>query len=277
MKVFVALPIYDARIHADIVNCLMREQAIALRQGDEIELCISHGSAGIAQARNQLATKFLESNCDRLFFLDNDVTWEAGDLLKLAKMPVDFVGGCYPLKRVGERYPIAFLEHDPKGFKGIPLSETTALIEVEGLPTGFLALSRTVFEKMLKHDPSRGLTEQLGQKSYCFFEMPYVDGHLYGEDLYFCRKWIEMDEKIYLYPELSLTHWDFRPTPHQGHIGNWLKNRDKPQLDLQTEINKLALNIEKFKNVKGLPNGCNQAPIPLENVPQEPQGISINS
>lgn len=266
MKIFVAVPIYDARIHVDVVNCLMREKDEAFRSGDEIQLCISHGSAGIAQARNQLATLFMDSNCDRLFFLDNDITWQAGDLLKLAKMPVDFVGGCYPLKRIGERYPIAFLPHDPNGFKGIDLGNQTALIEVEGLPTGFLALSRTVFEKMLAHDPTRGLTEQLGQKAYCFFEMPYVDGHLYGEDLYFCRKWIEMGEKIYLYPELNLTHWDFRPTPHQGHIGEWLKNRDNPQFDLQGEVNKLAENMEKFKNLKGIPNGKNDA-IPSPSLP----------
>ena len=273
MRILVAIPIYDGRIHAEIVNCLMREQREAFRSGDEIELCISHGSAGIAQARNLLATQFLDGNYDRLLFLDNDVTWETGDLLKLCKMPVEFVGGCYPLKRVGERYPIAFLPNTPP-FQGIDLGNNTALIEVEGLPTGFLALSRSVFEKMLKASPDRGLTEQLGQKCYCFFEMPYVDGHLYGEDLYFCRKWIEMGEKIYLYPELSLTHWDFRPTPHQGHIGNWLKNRDKPQLDLNAEINKLAANIENFKNSKGMKNGKDAIPGPT--IPQAPQGISTN-
>lgn len=267
MKILVAIPIYDGRVPAQVMNALFNEQAEAFRNGDEIFLHINYGSAGIAFARNMMATAFLDSDCDRLFFLDSDITWETGDLLKIAKMPVDFVGGCYPLKRLGEKYPVAWLPHDPKGFKGIPLSENTALIEVEGLPTGFLALSRRVFEKFLKAYPDRGLTEQLGHKCYCFFEMPFIDGHLYGEDLYFCRKWIEMGEKIYLYPEATLVHWDFRATPHMGHIGNWLRGRENPQPqpnEFQDHLTKLTENMgdlaKKIEHiVKGNPNGKNDA------------------
>lgn len=245
MKIMVALPIYDARLPFQTMCCLFSEQAEAFRRGDELEVVVSHGSAGIAQARNQLATIFMDSDFERLFFLDHDITWERGDLLRVAHHPVDFVGGAYRLKRSNEAYPVAWL-NDEKGFKGIPLSEDTALLEVEGVPTGFLALSRNVFEKMLKAHPNRGLTQQLGQKAYCFFQMPFVDGHLYGEDLYFCREWIEMGEKIYLDPELNLTHWDFRPMPHIGNIGKWLKSRvtegqEKPALDILSEIKNLEV------------------------------------
>jgi hypothetical protein len=252
MKILVAIPKYDGMIPAQTTVCLLKEQVIALKNGDELNFIISYGSAGIAQARNQLATEFLDSDYDRLFFLDHDITWEGGDLLKVAKMPVDFVGGAYRFKKVGEWYPVSWLR-DEKGLKGIQLSEDTALLEVEGLPTGFLAISRKVFKKMLDKFPERS-RESLKEKHHGFFQMPIIDGHLYGEDLYFSRIWIEMGEKIYLYPELNLIHWDFRPTPHHGHIGNWLKNRDKPQLDLEKEIEKLTANMEKTKHMKGLDN-----------------------
>jgi len=250
MKIFVAIPVYDGKILGQVVTNLFLEQAEAIKNGDELHLFIGYGSAGIAQSRNLCVTNFMKSDCDKLMFVDNDITWEPGDLIKLCKMPVDFVGGAYRLKRIGERYPVAFLPHDPKGFKGIQLTENTALIEVEGLPTGFLSLSRKVFEKMMVAHPERTTEIKDGEREYCFFHMPFVDGHLYGEDLYFCRTWLEMGEKIYLYPDLNLIHWSSQPTPHYGNMGKWLKDRDKPQIDFQDEINKLAANMEKHKNTK---------------------------
>lgn len=222
MKIFVAIPVYDGKLHVQLVRSLLNEQVLAVANGDDFTVNFLSSNAGIAQGRNQLATEFLDSGFDRLVFLDSDVTWEPGDLVRLAHQPVDFVGGCYRLKREKESYPIAWLP-DPEG-KGLWANEQ-GLLQVEGLPTGFLALSRHVFQSMLDRHPERELTIQCGQKAFCFFQMPLVDGHLYGEDFYFCREWLEGGGKIYLDPMLKLTHWDFNPTPHVGCIGEWLRNR----------------------------------------------------
>lgn len=206
------------------------EQAAAFANGDDFSVNFLSSNAGIVQGRNQLATEFMDSGFDRLIFLDSDVTWELGSIVKLAHHPVDFVGGCYRLKRKEEQYPIAWIRGTAgQEFRGIDLGDNKALLEVEGVPTGFLSLSRKVFETMLEKRP-RDLTTQCGHKCYAFFQMPVMDGHLYGEDFFFCREWQELDGKIYLDPELKLTHWDFNPTPHVGHIGNWLKNRSNQEL-----------------------------------------------
>lgn len=220
MKIFVAIPTYDRKLDINVVIALLSEQAVAIANGDILKINFLSGNAGIAQARNQLATEFMESDFDRMFFLDADITWEIGNIVKLAHSPVDFVGGGYRLKREEESYPIAWLR-DGKDL----WSDTNGLIEVEGVPTGFLSLSRKVFQTMLDKYPERELTVQCGHKAYCFFQMPLVDGHLYGEDLYFCREWLESGGKVYLSPEIKLTHWNYNPTAHEGHVGQWLKNR----------------------------------------------------
>jgi hypothetical protein len=71
----------------------------------------------------------------------------------------------------------------------------------------------------------------MGQKNFCYFQFIFKDGQFYGEDIFFCREWIEKGGKIFLDPEIALTHWGFAPTPHPGHIGNWLKNRS-PQVEV---------------------------------------------
>lgn len=224
MRIFVAIPVYDGKLHVQSVRALLNEQSIALGNGDDFTVSFLSSNAGIAQGRNQLATEFMDSGFDRMVFLDSDVTFETGAIVKLAHQPVEFVAGCYRYKKPTEEYPIRWLK-DTGGelFNGIDLGNNKALIEVEGVPTGFLALSRNVFQAMLDKFPERGKTVQCGHLAYCFFQMPLVDGVLFGEDYYFCREWKNLGGKIFLDPEIELTHWDFNPTPHTGHIGDWLK------------------------------------------------------
>jgi hypothetical protein len=97
------------------------------------------------------------------------------------------------------------------------------LLEVTTLPGGFLSLSRKVFETLKAAHPERGY-EHFGNQAHCYFQMLFTEGHLFGEDSYFCKEWRDTGGKVFLDPELTLTHWDFN-RPFKGHIGNWLKGR----------------------------------------------------
>lgn len=221
MKIFVAIPGYDRKLDYEIVRCLIDEKALAIGNGDDITFAYLSGDAGIAGARNQLVQNFLDSDFDKLFFLDNDVSFELGAILKLAHMPVDFCGGAYRHKIEEESYPIEFLADPNK--EGISLLRC-GLIEVAKIPTGFMCLSRKVFEVLKKAHPDRSYSHH-GIPSYCYFQIKFQDGSFYGEDFLFCKEWQDTGGKIYLDPELKLTHWALRAMPYEGHIGNWIKNR----------------------------------------------------
>lgn len=222
MKIFVAIPVYDGKLGIDSVKSLMAEQALAIGLGDEFQINFMTGNAGIVQGRNQLSYEFMESDFDRLVFLDSDVTFEPGSLIKLAYMPVDFVGGCYRHKRAQESYPIIWQN------KSELWVNKYGLLEVESLPTGFLALSRKVFETIRDKFPERAHTH-FGEKSFSYFQMPVQGGILYGEDFFFCREWRALGGHIFLDPEINLTHWGFNPVPHVGNIGKWLKSQPAPE------------------------------------------------
>lgn len=221
MRIRVAVPVYDGKVHVKFMLGLLTEQAIAHGFGDAIEFSFVTGNAGIVQARNQLAHEFMASSDDRLVFLDADITFEPGALVKLAHRPEAVVGGAYRHKQDEESYPILWLP-DAEG-KGLWANEN-GLIEVQALPTGFLAIDRSVFDKFQTQWPER-LQAHMGHVSFTYFQMPFIDGAHYGEDYYFCKEWRELGGKIYLDPEIKLTHWSFNPTPHVGHIGGWLKSR----------------------------------------------------
>lgn len=221
MKIFVAIPTYDGKLFSKLSKCLMDEKIIAHGLGDELCVSILPGCSHPAMGRNQLAQDFMESDFDRLFFLDSDITFDLGAIIKTCHMPFDFVGGGYRYKFETENYPVGWL-NDPEK-KGLWTNEY-GLLEVHTLPGGFMALSKNVFGKIKEKFPDRG-SEHFGKKTHAYFSMPFESGHLWGEDSHFCKLWRETGGQIYIDPELELTHWNFDPVPFKGHIGNWLKNR----------------------------------------------------
>lgn len=218
MKVIVAIPVYDGKLPVQVVRSLLEERSIAEKCGDDLQIRFLPSCSHPAMGRNQLAQDFLDSDADRLVFLDADVTFEPGALVKIARHKVDFVGGAYRFKFHEENYPVGWITE-----KSELWSNELGLIEVAVLPGGFLSLSRNVFETLKAAHPDREY-EHFGKKAFCFFQMPFHGGALYGEDSFFCKEWRNAGGTVYLDPELELTHWDFN-TPYKGHIGNWLKRR----------------------------------------------------
>ena len=217
MKVLVSIPTYDGKLMAEVVRSLLNEQLYAEKLGIELEFRFLSNCSHPAMGRNQLASEFLSSDADKIFFLDSDISFAPGSIVRLAYFPVDIVGGAYRYKFDAENYPIGWLDEKELW------SNDLGLIEVKSLPGGFLCIARNVFETFKKAFPERAYSH-FEHDSFGFFQMRFQDGMLWGEDSYFCKEWADLGGKVYLYPELELTHWDFNK-PYKGHVGNWLKNR----------------------------------------------------
>lgn len=195
----------------------MLEQSLACQVGDEIFPCFIPNCSHPAIGRNQLVQAFIDSDCDRLIFLDSDITFEPGSLIKIARQTKDFVAGCTRHKAEPETYPIGWL---PK--KELWWNEDKCL-EIAMIGTAFMSLSRNVFDILKAKYPGREFNHY-GKDMYCYFQTPFQDGSLFGEDTYFCKEWTAAGGKIFLNPEIELTHWDFNK-PYVGHIGKWLRAR----------------------------------------------------
>ncbi len=226
MKILVAVPVYARALPIQTVKCLMREQLHALFvDGDEFHFHFLPACSHAAMGRNQIAADFLNGPCDVLVFVDADVTTETtGAVAKIARLALNHqqvVGGAYRYKHDPESYPVGWFGGP---LKGVALSDSAALIEVKTLPGGFLAIPREVFVKLKAAHPERKY-DHAGHSFHCFFQFAFVDGSMYGEDALFCKEWLALGGKIYLDPEIALTHWD-ESRPYAGHIGNWLKRQN---------------------------------------------------
>lgn len=218
MKIFVAIPVYDGKLPVSTVRALLNEQAAANLTGDTLETRFLPGCSLIPMARNQLAEEFMASDCDRLVFIDGDLSWELGAVLKVAHHPVDFCGGAYRYKSDDENYPVGFIQD-----RADLWSNELGLIEVSALPGGFMSLSRDVLYKLREEYPDE-VYQHFGHKAHAWFQSPFAHGQLCGEDGFFCKRWRDLGGQIWLDPELTLTHIGGSPE-YTGRIGDWLKNR----------------------------------------------------
>lgn len=218
MNLFLAIPAYDGKVGVETVRALLNEQGAAALLGVDLQVALLPGCSLITMARNQMVADFLATDCDRMVFVDADVSWEPGALIRLAMHPVDVVGGAYRYKKDAESYPVRWIDKpelwaDPE----------TGLLEVESVPGGFLAISRAAFTRLAEAHPDRAYTHE-GRAFHGFFHAPVGNGRIWGEDTAFCNDWRELGGQVWLDPEPTLTHTG-GAQHYAGCIGGWLRNR----------------------------------------------------
>ena len=210
----------------------------------------------VDDARNAVVREFLGTDIPILVFVDDDVGWTAQDLVKIVKY-VDathpIVGGIYPLKEADmrEAYPVRLGEPPYQ-------ADDKGLLEVVGLPTGFMAIRRDVLVAIDTQNAdrrywSRDANKKTERPFPIVFERAHADGLRWGGDYNFCRSAAKLGYKSFCDPEMDFTH----EGAHQwsGHFGNYLRDQNgiiHPKLrDAWDKINAGEAEIDDFRAVFG--------------------------
>lgn len=232
-RVFLASPVYDG-LGAGFTFAYFETAAALAKAGIGAEPAILAGDCHVDDARNRLVRDFLLSDCTDLVFLDSDLRWDAEDLISLLRHDENIVAATYPVREGDERYPIRMLDATAQADSG-------GLIEVEGVPTGFLRIRRNVLEALASKAVSyRCKTDRRGYIPL-IFERTIVNGDRWGGDYNFCRKARALGERVMLDPEIYLEHYgkDFRC----GSFGAWL--RDANDTTLSDALSRIRLGRER--------------------------------
>ena len=219
MHVMIAIPAYTGLVHMATMRSLLADTIALIKRGDTFTLVDDIGNALIADSRSIIASKFWESDCDCLVFVDNDVVWQEGALLRLVDAPKDLICGIYPKRRDPIEYPIHYLDKpelwaDPE----------TGLLEIKSAATGFMKISRACIGKMIEAYPDQHFyTAERDKKFWPIFDHIFEDGYKWGEDYSFCIRWRKIGGQVWIDPEIAMGHVGYKV--FQGHLGNWLRNR----------------------------------------------------
>lgn len=190
-----ATPSYD-NPSAAYTFAISRSRQALYMAGIRSAYLLLTGNCHVDDARNAIVYDFLQSDCTELMFLDADVDWEPESLVQICKRDLDIVGGVYPYRREGsETMPVRMMD----GARAID-----GLLEVDGLPTGFMKIKRHVLEKLAKVAPK--YWDKIYETALVFDRPTPVDGVRWGGDVDFCNRWKAMGGRIFADLELRLGH-----------------------------------------------------------------------
>ncbi len=215
-KVFLAVAVYD-KPGAHFTFALAHTTAALAEAGIGWELAIYSGNCHVDSSRNRLARDFLKSDCTDYMSLDADVAWAPKDLIELLGYDRDVVAGVYPKKHGDDTYPLLM-------FDGEIWSDRDGLIEVKGVPTGFLRIRRGVLQRLADEAVHYNARNEAQDGAMALiFERQVIDGTLWGGDYVFCRKARAAGYKIYIAPEMRFEHSG--EESWTGCVGAWLRQR----------------------------------------------------
>ena len=199
MKVFIATPSYCGLPSPRFLDSLEATEKALRMRGDDLSFNLIQGSRIIQTARNELARKFLETDSDVLFFIDDDLGWDVKGFLTLIDSQFDVSCGAYPYRQT-EDWAIV-LHTTPEGY---PTGFRNWLATAD-CGAGFLCIRRSVLEKIKDATPDLAYTEN-DKACHDFFPQGVKNGRFWGEDFAFCELWRSLGGKIWCWPQMTFDH-----------------------------------------------------------------------
>lgn len=198
------------------------------------DMHLFEGGVHVDDARNYVIQAFLQSECTDLFFLDDDLGWQAKDFVRVLRAPGDIVGGTYPHKDDGNSFPFS------PGL-GERQANEHGLFEMPKIATGFMRIRREVLQALYDDEIAkgryfwqsgddagsssipaarivqRGFPDELGLEDY-------AEGNKYQSgDYILCLKARRLGFKCWLDPEMHFAHCGMKAWT--GHFGNHLRDQ----------------------------------------------------
>jgi hypothetical protein len=178
------------------------------QRGIRLSTVFLRGESDVQQARNRCFAQFLASDHSHMLFIDADIGFSPDAALRLLAHNQPLVGATYAKKKPGAaEFAVSLL----------PRAERTAsgLVEVNGLPGGFLMVRRDCAERMagayrdLAFDPQDGQDSDDSWRAHLFnmFGAELSDRTRWSEDISFCRRWAAIGGRVWLDPYILLEHW----------------------------------------------------------------------
>jgi hypothetical protein len=217
-KVIIATPFYSMNAFSPYVTSLVKTVKRLSELGIDWDFYELSGDSYVDRARNTICNKFLEGDGTDLIFIDSDMAWPSYGIEALLNAPYDVVGGAYPMKNSWESYPVLINNKE----NGTAIVNENGLIGASFVPAGFLKITRKCLERFkveysnLTYENSDSSQSFINNKCQLFFEAAFRNGQHIGEDVSFCRRWLNIGGEIWIEPRINLAH-----IGQKAYIGNY--------------------------------------------------------
>jgi len=200
-KIMLATTVYDKPDASYVASIHNARQALR-DDGHLTAYLLLEGNCHVDDARNQVVAQFLKTDCTDLVFIDADVSFKSQALVELCgHISVDIVGGVYPKRSTtSDEMPVRMCSN-------VFEPADDGLMEVVGLPTGFMRIRRHVLEVMSQQARQHTKGGDLNTMIPILFERDWVEGvGRRGGDIAFCMNARDAGFEVHADCDLVLGH-----------------------------------------------------------------------
>jgi|TARA_R110000823_G_scaffold215651_1_gene345253 hypothetical protein len=227
-KVFLSTPCYGGLCLEKYMISIIKLQLLLIKNNVQLLLDTTENESLVHRARNVSVGRFMQkTDADIFMFIDADIDFNPESVLRLIQSKHDVSVACYPKKVVmwdqaanavkrGDERDMAMLSSSlVANFGASRISVQDGFIQILDGPTGFMCIKRDVFKKLEEKFPELICKNDHQNRDFdeyhaCFDCMIDPDSKRYlSEDYAFCRRWQQIDGKIYADINTTL-----------GHVGN---------------------------------------------------------
>lgn len=203
--VLIATPCHDWSYSTHYMVSMLATQKYHLQNGIPFSGPISWTGAEVERARNCMVAQFMgDPKYTHICFIDSDQGWPADTVARLVSHSVDMVG--VPIRKKTQEV------HWNITVKDQSVEIRNGLIEVDGIGTGILLISRKVIERMFEAYPDLQVLEDeelphsMRGSMYALFQRTLDNGQYVSEDLMFCRRFKRIGGRIFADPTIEACH-----------------------------------------------------------------------
>lgn len=213
-RVLIGTPSYDGRIDVWFANSLISTVKMSYEKDVHVHAIYVSYDSLVQRARNSLFKLALEGGYDDLFFIDSDVEWEPEWFFRLLERPEPIVGAALVKKSDKESYTAKITN------KQLKWSADNKLIEVDGIGTGFMKVSRFALEKLWEISlPYISDSDDQEHRMVC--DIKIENGDLISEDYIICNKWKGLGYKVWMDPTITINHIGIKK--FKGDVSSFMK------------------------------------------------------
>ena len=227
----ICTPSHDGKYFHNYILSLLNTIATANQLGVRIQVSLMAGESLVTRARNNAVATFLENpEWTHLFWIDSDIGFSPQAFFRLLQADRDVACGVYPLKyekwpeagipaqmtyeEFRSRYARYTVNTDAEEDNIVRVKiDSDGFFPVTEAPTGFMAIKRSVFERMIQNYPElQYVSDSIGFENknlhYRFFDCMVhpISKRYLSEDYTFCYLWNKIGGQIFIDANSNLTH-----------------------------------------------------------------------
>lgn len=211
IKLMIGTPCGTGRIDIGYASSLIETVETLKHFGVKPDWARIPGCSDLPATRAKILGHFYRSDFDFLLMIDDDMVWQAPDVMKMLSLQKDFIAAVGMRKITGPA-EFAFNNCVDNGDTRAILLDGEGLLHITEVGMAFVMISRQCATRMIEHYKSELEFEILAPEGttmevdvFCPFIVPGTKRRL-PEDYSFCYRWRKLGGEILVMPDCELGH-----------------------------------------------------------------------